>query len=382
MTITEAPSVLLPTLGGAYYTSTAVFAVEQQRMFERMWVCAVRADELAEPGQFKTVPVGRESVLVVRDRDRRLRAFLNVCRHRGARLCLEPEGRVRRNLRCPYHSWTYGLDGTLLVAPNFGPAADGGEVGIDRSQYGLINVALRQWLGYVWLCLADEPPSFDDEVIAAVADRLGDAHTVDSYDIDTLVLGHRRVYDVAANWKLIVENFMECYHCATIHPELTRLVPQFARGQSAQSSAGCGVEFGRDVAGFTVDGAAGFAALPGIAADQERRYFAITVKPTVFLNLAPDHVVIHRMFPRAPDRTVVECDWLYGADVVASENLSRSVELFDRINEQDFAACQRTQPAMSSRAYRAGGVLVPVEHHIAEFHRWVVSRIGTPDELG
>jgi Rieske 2Fe-2S family protein len=367
---------LLPTLGGAYYTSAAVFAAEQRQMFENMWMCVVRAGDLSEPGQFKTVRVGRENVLVVPGRDGVLGAFLNICRHRGALLCIEPEGRVRRNLRCPYHSWTYGLDGTLIAAPNVGSHA-----GIERHRYGLIAVALREWLGYGWVCLADDPPSFEDQVIGAVAHRLGDPHAIDNYRIDTLQVGHRVVYEVAANWKLIVENFMECYHCATIHPELTRLIPEFARGQAAQCSVGRGAQFGPVVAGFTVDGSAGFATLPGIGSWQDRRYFAITVRPTVFINLVPDHVIFHRLFPTAPDHTIVECDWLYTDDVASAGELSTSFEVFHRVNQQDFDACQRTQPAMTSRAYYAGGVLAPAEHHIAEFHQWVIAHIGTPGEL-
>ncbi|MGF2944268.1 aromatic ring-hydroxylating oxygenase subunit alpha, partial [Mycobacterium sp. Lab-001] len=230
MNSTARPSpALLPTLGGDYYTSAAVFAAEQQHMFEHMWFCVVRNDDVGEPGQFKNVQVGRESVLVVRGRDRVLRAFLNVCRHRGALLCTQPEGRVRRNLRCPYHSWTYGLDGALVAAPNLGSLTDEDGVGIDRRGYGLVAVALREWLGYAWVCLGEQPPSFEDEVVGEAAHRLGDLRAIDNYRIDTLQVGRRVTYDVAANWKLIVENFMECYHCATIHPELTRLVPEFAR---------------------------------------------------------------------------------------------------------------------------------------------------------
>ncbi|CAM4414322.1 Anthranilate 1,2-dioxygenase large subunit [Mycobacterium basiliense] len=382
MTAVEHRPALLPTLGGAFYTSPAVFAAEQQHVFESLWFCVVRAAELAEPGQFKTVQVGRESVLLVRGRDRVLRAFLNICRHRGALLCTEPEGQLRRNLRCPYHSWTYGLDGTLMAAPNIASFTDPDGTALNRGRYGLLPVALREWLGYAWVCLADDPPSFEADVVGVVTHRLGDVEAIDNYRIETLQLGRRMTYDVAANWKLIVENFMECYHCATIHPELTRLVPEFARGQAAQRSVGSGAEFGSGVAGFTVDGRAGFAPLPGITPEQNRRYFAITVKPTVFINLVPDHVIIHRMFPTAPDRTVVECDWLYAADVAAAGDLSHSFELFHRVNEQDFDACQRTQPAMSSRGYRAGGVLVPAEHHLTEFHQWVVAHIGTPAESG
>jgi len=374
---TRQPSNLLSTLAGEYYTSESVFADEQSQIFENMWFCAARSADMAKPGQFRKVQVGRESVLVVRGRDDILRAFLNVCRHRGAQLCTEPEGQVRRNLRCPYHAWTYALDGKLVAAPNIATLTDENGVGIDRYQYGLVPVALTEWLGYAWVCLADEPPSFFDDVVGDVTQRLGDPSAIDRYGIDGLQVGRRVVYDVAANWKLIVENFMECYHCATIHPELVEVLPEFSSGLAAQYFVGHGAEFGSDIAGFTVNGAAGFDNLPGIAAEQDRRYYAITVRPTVFINLVPDHIIFHRMYPMAADRTVVECDWLYAPDVVASgRDVSHSVELFHRVNLQDFEACERTQPAMASRAYRKGGVLVPAEHHIAEFHSWVVSRLG------
>jgi Rieske 2Fe-2S family protein len=371
-----AASPLLPTLGGEYYTSAEFFAAEQDHIFENMWFCAVRTGDIAEPGQFKNVQVGRESVLVVRGRDGVLRAFLNVCRHRGAALCTEPQGQVKRHLQCPYHAWTYALDGKLVAAPNMGALKNAEGVGIDRVRYGLIPVALREWLGYGWVCLADEPPSFEIDVVGEVTKRLGDPAAIDHYGIDGLSVGHREIYDVAANWKLIVENFMECYHCATIHPELVEVLPEFAGGLAAQYFVGHGAEFGPQIDGFTVDGTAGFENLPGITPDQERRYYAITLKPTVFVNLVPDHIIFHRMYPLALDRTIVECDWLYTGDVVAGDrDVSRSVELFHRVNQQDFDACERTQPAMSSRAYRNGGVLVPAEHHIAEFHDWVRAKI-------
>lgn len=370
------PPALLPTLAGRYYTSAEVFASEQEHIFENTWFCAVRSSDLALPGKFKKVQVGRESVLLIRGRDGLLRAFLNVCRHRGAQLCVESEGEVKRTLRCPYHSWTYALDGKLMAAPNIGTLTDDEGAPIDRYRYGLVPVALTEWLGYAWVCLSGTPPPFEG-VLAETTRTLGDSDAINRYGIGGLDVGHRVVYDVAANWKLIVENFMECYHCSSIHPELVGVLPEFARGVAAQANVGLGAEFGPQVAGFTVDGGQGFERLPGITDDQDRRYYAITVKANVFINLVPDHVIFHRMYPVSADRTVVECDWLYTGEVVGSDrDVSRSVELFHRVNVQDFEACERTQPAMSSRAYRNGGVLVPAEHHIAEFHHWVMSRLA------
>jgi Rieske 2Fe-2S family protein len=363
---------LVPTLPGSAYTDPTLFSLEQERIFEQSWTCVALAADLAAPGAFRTVTVGRESVVLVRGRDGAVRGFLNVCRHRGAALCTEESGQLRRHLQCPYHAWTYALSGELIAAPNLTSMPD-----VDRAAYGLHSVSLREWLGYVWICLAPDPPSFEADVIGDVVARLGDVDAIDRYDVAALALGRRVRYDVAANWKLIVENFMECYHCATIHPELTELLPEFADGYAAQYYVGHGAEFAADAQGFTVDGRAGAERLPGLAEDQDRRYYAITIKPQVFVNLVPDHVIVHRMTPLAPDRTVVECDWLFAPATLQNPgtDIDASVELFHRVNVQDFDACERTQPGMASRAYRAGGVLVPSEHHIGEFHRWVAARL-------
>ena len=371
MTSTGLPESLITTLPGSSYTDPQIFAQEQEHIFEAMWFCAVRSADLAGPGAFRTVEVGRESVLITRARDTSVRAFLNVCRHRGAKLCTAEAGEVKRAFQCPYHAWTYDLTGKLVAAPNLTKMPD-----VSRTEYGLAAVATREWLGYVWVCLAENPPPFD-EVVGDVVARLGDTESIEHYDIDNLEVGQRIVYDVKANWKLIVENFMECYHCATIHPELTEVLPEFADGYAAQFYVGHGAEFGSEVKGFTVDGSEGLDRIPGVTEDQDRRYYAITVRPQVFINLVPDHVIFHRMYPVAADRTVVECDWLYLTHVVDSgKDVSRSVELFDRVNRQDFDACERCQPAMSSRLYAKGGVLVPSEHHIGEFHAFVQERLG------
>jgi Rieske 2Fe-2S family protein len=372
VTVTSLPPSLLATLPGHYYTDADLFAREQERIFETMWNCVARSADLDRPGAFRTIQVGRESILLARSRDGSIRGFYNVCRHRGARLCVEPSGTAERAFRCMYHAWTYDFNGRLIAAPNLTKMTD-----INRDEYGLSPVAVREWLGYVWVSLAETPPSFEDQVVGAVTTRLGDPGAIEHYDVANLELGRRIVYDVKANWKLIVENFMECYHCATIHPELVEVLPEFADGYAAQYYVGHGAAFGDDIKGFTVDGSPGVDRIPGVAPEQDRRYYAVTIRPQVFINLVPDHVIIHRMVPLAVDQTIVECDWLYVGDVVREgKDIDRSVELFHRVNQQDFEACERCQPSMSSRRYASGGVLVPSEHHIAEFHDWIRTQLG------
>ena len=374
---TQLPPSLIATLPGHSYTDPEIFQQEQAKIFETHWFAVARADEIEGPGSYRTVDVGRENVVLVRGRDKTLRAFLNVCRHRGARVCMEESGTGLRRLRCGYHAWTYSLDGALVGAPNLAQMED-----VDRSQYGLIPVHLREWLGYAWVCIADVPPSFEDTVIGAVAGRLGSPEVIDDWGIDKLTVGRRITYDVQANWKLIIENFMECYHCATIHPELTEVLPEFADGYAAQYFVGHGAEFGENVQGFTVDGSEGLDHIPGVDEEHDRKYYAVTVNPQVFINLVPDHVIFHRMFPVAADRTVVECDWLYMPHVVESgKDVSRSVELFHRVNEQDFDAAVRCQLASNSKGYAKGGVLVPSEHHIGLFHEWVKLQLDSEHSM-
>jgi Rieske 2Fe-2S family protein len=363
---------LVRTLPGNAYSSPQVFAKEQEKIFEQMWFCAARGSDLVKPGDFKIVQVGRESLILSRNRRGEPRAFFNICRHRGAKLCSEDSGSGRRSFQCPYHAWTYDLDGKLIAAPNLTRMPD-----VGREEYGLHKAHVREWLGYLWVSVADEPPSFEDTVVGAVRSRLGDVESIDRYSIETLEVGKRIVYDVKANWKLIVENFMECYHCATIHPELTEVLPEFADGFAAQYFVGHGAAFGEDVKGFTVDGSEGLEKIPGVSEDQDRRYYAVTIRPNVFVNLVPDHVIFHRMFPMGPDRTVVECDWLYLPGVVASgTDLEKSVKLFDLVNQQDFEACELCQSVTDSKKYKQGGVLVPSEHHIAEFQTWTADAIA------
>ena len=190
MTSTQLPESLISTLPGRYYTDPGIFALEQATIFEDMWFCAVRGSDIPDAGSFRTVQVGTESLIISRSRRGEVRAFFNVCRHRGAKICTEDSGTVKRAFQCPYHAWTYDLDGKLIAAPNLTKMPD-----VDRVAYGLRAVHVREWLGYVWVSMADEPPSFEATVEQEIVDRLGEVENLDHYDLASLSLGRRIVYE-------------------------------------------------------------------------------------------------------------------------------------------------------------------------------------------
>ncbi len=366
--------MLTPTLDGACYTDPGILTAEFEHIFEREWYYAGRADESPAPGRFIRRRVGRETVVLVRGRDQVIRGFLNVCRHRGAQLCLTDSGEVGKTIRCPYHAWTYALDGQLVAAPNW-PALDG----IDRGRYRLHQVHVATWEGLIWVSLAAQPAPLEDQLRPQIEDRLGDYGKFQRYRLGELAVGARVEYDVAANWKLIYENFQECYHCSNIHPELVATVPQFrspAIGARGYDPSGYPIAAGRP--SFSLTGQTVLPGLPGLLPADDRLYYGMVVRPNCFVSLVSDHVIVHRFEPVAPDRTLAVCEWLFPPQTLAAGyDVADAVALFTKVNEQDFAAAQWCQPNMSSRAYARGGVLVPSEAPvISRYYQWYTALMG------
>ena len=367
MTITEAAGTL-PTLPGRYYFDAAIFATEVERIFGREWLCVGYAAQVAEAGDYLTVQLGDEGVIVVRGRDGALRAFLNVCRHRGARLCAEPCGQLAGAIRCKYHAWTYALDGRLIGVPNM-PGDD-----LDREAYGLVQVALAEWAGLLFLNFAEgaDAAEFPALADAALLERFGEVELFARYQMPDVRVARSVTYDVRANWKLVIENFLECYHCGPMHPELCDLLPGFRGGVAYQQ--GHGTVLAEGVEAFTLSGKASRPTLPGIDDDDRCRYYGLVLKPTVLMSLLPDHVVVHRLWPVGPDATTIVCDWLFHPDTMARPDFDPedAVALFDLVNRQDWEVCELAQAGVRSRAFRDGGVYVPLEHHIRRFNEWVL----------
>jgi len=358
------------TLPGHYYYDPAIYALEQERIFSRMWVCVGRADALTLPGAYQTVSLGGENVIVVRDKELKLRAFLNVCRHRGARLCPETSGVLKGSIQCRYHAWTYALNGRLIGAPNVL-----NETAFQAMDFSLLPVALEVWEGLVWLNLSETPEPIEQQIYGPIIERfVGSYERFARYDVGHLKSGKTISYAVQANWKIVLENFQECYHCGPMHPEFCRYFPQYKSGVAYNGDEAA--TLAADMEAFSITGKANRPHLPGLVPEDLRRYYGIVINPNLLLNLFNDHVVIHTLTPLEPDCTRVTCDWLFDRKETERPDFdpADAVELFDLVNRQDWEVCALTQAGMTSRAYRNGGIYVPVEHHIRAFADFILEK--------
>ena len=350
------------SLVGADYHAAEVFERERERIVHADWYCVGRTEDVAT-GSFVVVDVVGESVILVRDRDGVLRAFLNACRHRGARLC-EGAGPVGRTIVCPYHAWSYRLDGALAGTPN---VAD--DELIDRASLGLMGVALDVWDGFVWVTLAEDPSLLRDQLALWSSD---DPFQWERYGVGELVVGAKTTYDVAANWKLIVENYNECLHCVNVHPELVQMVPLYKSGDVIEPAEPDwnGNRLAPGLHSFTPTGESGLPLLPGLDENDTTAFYGCTHLPNLIVNYHTDCVSTFLISPQAPDRTQVTCHYLFRPETVAAAGFDPSpvVDFRHLLAGQDWAVCERTQLGMTSRAFKDGGVLPYNDRYVHAFH--------------
>ncbi len=329
------------------YVSPGTLLEEQERIFAREWNCLGRVAELAEPGQFITRSIAGESLIILRDRSGVLRAFFNVCRHRGTRLCAEESGTLGETIQCPYHAWTYATDGRLIGAPHMQEVPD-----FDKAGFPLHAAALAQWEGFLFVNLAERPVPFE-ETWAPMVGRLSRFHLGD------LVPGHRVVYDVHANWKLVFENYSECLHCPMIHPELSGVLPYQSGANDLVDGPFLGgyMEITAPNESATLSGrSCGRLVSPGLPEDERKRAYYYSLMPNLLLSIHPDYVNYYLLTPIATDRTRVESEWMFHPDSRgdAGFNPDDAIAFWDVTNRQDWAIVERSQLGVSSRRYVPG----------------------------
>ncbi len=335
------------TLPGRLYTSPEVLAEEREKIFARGWNCVGRSSRLAAPGDFFVREIAGESIIVLRDREGTLRAFFNICRHRGTRLCREESGQFGATIQCSYHAWTYSTDGRLVGAPHMQDAAD-----FDKSEYPLHQAALAEWEGFLFVSLSEKPAPFEKDW-AAMKGRFS------RFGLPGLVVGHKVTYDVRANWKLVFQNYSECLHCPTIHPKLATVLPYQSGANDLTEGPFLGgyMEIKAPNESATMSGRACGRVVSGDLPEEDRkRGFYYSLMPNLLLSLHPDYVNFYLIHPVDVNRTRVESEWLFHPDTVAdpANNISDGVEFWDLTNRQDWDIVEQSQLGISSRRYRPG----------------------------
>jgi Rieske 2Fe-2S family protein len=335
------------TLPGELYTSPAVFADEMERIFARQWCCVGRSSMLERPGDYVLRTVAGESLVLLRDRQDSPHAFFNVCRHRGTRLCTAESGHFSETIQCPYHAWTWTTDGRLIGAPHMQDVVD-----FDKHDYPLHAAALAEWEGFLFVNIAAEPVPFE-RAFAPMIGRLA------RFELPRLQAGHRIVYDIRANWKLVFQNYSECLHCPLIHPELACVLPYQSGANDLVEGPFLGgyMEITAPNESATLTGrAAGLLVSATLPQEDRRRAFYYSLMPNLLLSLHPDYVNHYRIQPMAPDRTIVETEWLFHPDTLAdaANNMRDAIEFWDVTNRQDWDIIERGQLGVASRRYVPG----------------------------
>jgi Rieske 2Fe-2S family protein len=348
------------TLGREYFVSDAIWQAEHERIFFQSWMLAGHVSQLEKPGSYFLFEIERESVIVLRDGGGQLRAFHNHCRHRGSKLCQHEQGTLGATIQCPYHAWTFGLDGALRHVPTMSEVP-----GFDPTNYPLHTVALTEWEGFLFVNLAKTPPRFDD-AMPGLAGRFKPWRTRELHAVA------QKVYDVDANWKLIFHNFSECYHCPLAHPHLNRLTP-FRNSENDLIEGpvlGGPMWMANPQGSMSMGGERCAPAFPDLTESERGRVYYYSLFPSGFLSFHPDYVMLHRAQPLSMDRTRVTCEWFFHPDAIAVAGFDPqpAIEFWDLTNRQDWELCANAHRGVTSQAWQPGPYS-ELESQLAAFDR-------------
>lgn len=333
------------TLRQRYFVSPEIFAEEQEKIFSAQWVVVGHQSQIAKTGDYFVQEVAGESLIVLRDQKGEVRGFYNVCRHRGTRLCEEKAGHSS-TLQCPYHAWTYGLDGRLIGVPHMDKVP-----GFNKAEYSLHAVNLALWEGFIFVNLADAPAPLED-VFAPLAGKF--TH----WNLPKLRSARRVEYDVRANWKLICENYSECYHCPGVHPTLSRVSPYDSAENDLTEGPFLGgfmrINRGKSL---TMSGnACALAVGDGERKEEKEQVFYYSIFPNMLLSMHPEYVMVHQLWPQAPGQTLILCDWFFHPAAFDRPDFhpDDAIDFWDMTNKQDWHVCELSQQGIASRAYQPG----------------------------
>jgi Rieske 2Fe-2S family protein len=326
------------------YTGQPVFDWEMLHFFEGGWTCLGRSSTIGTPGDQRAEAIGRGGVFLMRDQNGVARAFANACRHRGHELLPCGAETVNRPIVvCPYHAWSYRLDGHLRKAPGFDRLES-----FEPDEWGLVELPCEEWHGLLFVDASGSAGPFSEHVAGGLEE------IVTQYELERLVTAGRHDYVVSANWKVLSENYQECYHCPVIHPELCAASPPQSGANYQHPGEGAWVAGWMQIrdgyATMSLDGSTGGSPLRGL--DERRRHIVdyIGLFPNVLISLHPDYVMTHVITPLSPDTTRVVCEWHFAPEDVERDGFDPSfaVDFWDVTNRQDWLACESVQRGLSN----------------------------------
>ncbi len=331
------------TLEREYYVEPKILQKEYDNIFLDSWICAGRSSELSESGQFKVINIDTESVIVLGDDQGELKAFFNVCRHRGTRICEQDSGQFSKSIQCGYHGWTYGLDGQLIGAPHM-DAVDG----FQKADYPLFSLPVAEWEGFIFINFSDEPKDFETAFNPLI-------NRFSAWGMSELAVQETKEYHVEGNWKLVIQNYCECYHCPILHPQLAAIHHYLGGRNDLHEGPFLGgyMDFNEDKGSITASGALCCPPLDGVKNDDLNRVYYYSLFPNMLLSLHPEYVMYHTVWPDGVEKCKVTCSWLFAKDVVESgkHNTKDAIDFWDITNKQDWHISELSQLGIQSKKY-------------------------------
>ena len=350
---------------GWIYWDPELYARDVAEIFGHMWLCVGHQSRIRDPGEFFVFDVGWESIIVVTDASGVTRAFFNVCRHRGTRIVSESSGKCRGFL-CPYHAWNYDLDGSLRAAPMMDDTE-----GFARGDYPLRQVRLENFMGFLFINLdPDAPP---------VTESFADFPDLQRFDLPNLERVGHHDYQVDTNWKLVCENYHECYHCASAHPQLHRIsdygtLP--ANDVGGENYIGGPMAIKPRFNTMTLSGITERQTLPGCTEADQRMVHYFNLLPNFLLSICPDYVLSHTIRPRGPEQVIIETEWFCSKEQMQQTGFdpSDAIEFWDTTNKQDWKLCTDALRGLKSAGHRPGRYQSG-ENCAHRFDRWYIEKM-------
>jgi Rieske 2Fe-2S family protein len=356
------PSLGAKSLPQKYFVSPDIFAKEQSEIFPKQWLLVGHQSQIPKPGDYFLATIAGESLIVTSDQKSQIRGFYNVCRHRGTRLKEDASGHAAA-IQCPYHAWTYGLDGRLIGAPHMDEVP-----GFEKADYPLHPVNLELWEGFIFVNLVPKRDGWLslEEWFAPLNGKFS------HWNMSLLRPAKRIEYDVRANWKLMFENYSECYHCPGVHPMLSKVSPYDSAendlaegpflGGFMKINPGKSLSMSGNACALMIEHDHPPSLRSGAAGEQDhdkestQRVFYYSIFPNMLLSMHPEYVMVHQLWPQSPERTLIVCDWFFHPDAFDRPdfNPNDAIEFWDMTNKQDWHVCELSQQGISSRAYEPG----------------------------